>query len=310
MSHDPEISARNAGTSSLGAYDVARVGFGAMQLARLIDRPADALALLARAIDLGVDHVDTAQFYGNGFANDIIRRVLADGRRIVVVTKVGADPDPGAKHPIKLAQRPKQIRVSVEDNLRSLGLERLPVVNLRRPDIAPGLVAEGDQIVDIDDQLAEMIAMRDEGKIGAIGLSAADPKNLRRATPAGIVCVQSAYSLLSRQYEGMLDLCLEQGIAWVPFFPLGGAYFPGWPKVTDHAKVIEIAAEIAVTPSQLGLAWLLAHRRNILLIPGTTRVPHLQENVTSAALSLGDDILSALDVLGAATIEPIDAGAR
>ncbi len=310
MSHDPEISARNAGTSSLGAYDVARVGFGAMQLARLIDRPADALALLARAIDLGVDHVDTAQFYGNGFANDIIRRVLADGRRIVVVTKVGADPDPGAKHPIKLAQRPEQIRVSVEDNLRSLGLERLPVVNLRRPDIAPGLVAEGDQIVDIDDQLAEMIAMRDEGKIGAIGLSAADPKNLRRAIPAGIVCVQSAYSLLSRQYEGMLDLCLEQGIAWVPFFPLGGAYFPGWPKVADHAKVIEIAAEIAVTPSQLGLAWLLAHRRNILLIPGTTRVPHLQENVTSAALSLGADILSALDVLGAATIEPIDAEAR
>jgi len=108
----------------------------------------------------------------------------------------------------------------------------------------------------------------------------------------------------------MLDLCIEHGIAWVPFFPLGGAHFPGWPKVTDHTKVIEIAADIAVTPSQLGLAWLLAHRRNILLIPGTTSVSHLQENIASATLSLGDDILSALDVLGAATIEPIDGEAR
>ncbi len=310
MSHDPETSGMDADISSLGAHDVARIGFGAMQLERLTDRPADALALLARAIDLGVNHIDTAQFYGNGFANDVIRRVLADGRRIVVATKVGADPDPGAKRPIKPAQRPEQIRASVEDNLRSLGLERLAIVNLRRLDIAPGLVAEGDQIVDIDDQLAVMIAMRDEGRIGAIGLSAASPVNLQRAVPAGIVCVQSAYSLLSRQYEGLLDLCVEHGIAWVPFFPLGGAHFPGWPKVADHAKVIEIAAEIAVTPSQLGLAWLLAHRRNILLIPGTTSVSHLQENIASAALSLGDDILSALDVLGAATIEPINGEAR
>ena len=310
MSHDREIPGIDSGISSLGAHDVARVGFGAMQLARLTDRPADALALLARAIDLGVDHIDTAQFYGNGFVNDIIRRLLADGRRIVVATKVGADPDPGAKLPIKPAQRPEQIRASVEDNLRSLGLEQLPVVNLRRLDIAPGLVAEGDQVVDIDDQLAVMIAMRDEGRIGAIGLSAADPTNLERAIPAGIVCVQSAYSLLSRQYEGMLDLCIEHGIAWVPFFPLGGAHFPGWPKITDHSKVIEIAADIAVTPSQLGLAWLLAHRRNILLIPGTTSVSHLQENIASATLSLGDDVLSVLDVLGAATIEPINREAR
>lgn len=310
MSSDPERPRIDAGISSLGAHDVARVGFGAMQLERLTDRPADALALLARAVDLGVDHIDTAQFYGDGFANDVIRRALAGRRGIVVATKVGADPDPGAKLPIKPAQRPEQIRASVEDNLRSLGLERLPVVNLRRLDIAPGLVAEGDQIVDIDDQLAVMVAMRDEGKIGAIGVSAADPENLRRAIPAGIVCVQNAYSLLSRQYEGMLDLCVEHGIAWVPFFPLGGAHFPGWPKVTDHPTVIEIAAEMAVTPSQLGLAWLLAHRRNILLIPGTTSVSHLQENIASAALSLGDDMRSALDVLGAATLDPINGEVR
>jgi aryl-alcohol dehydrogenase-like predicted oxidoreductase len=281
-----------------------------MQLERLTHRPSDAEDLIARAIDLGVDHIDTAQFYGNGFANEVIRSVLVNERRIVVATKVGADPEPGAKPPVRPAQRPEQIRSSVEENLRSLGLEQLPVVNLRRLDIAPGLVAEGDQIVDIDDQLAAMIAMRGEGKIGAIGLSAVDPENLRRALPAGIVCVQTAYSLLSRQYEGMLDLCVRHGIAWVPFFPLGSAGFPGWPRVIDHPKVVEIASEMAVTPSQLGLAWLLEHRPNILLIPGTTSVPHLQENIASASLSLGGNVLSALDILGATTIEPISGDAR
>ncbi len=300
----------DAGPSTLGPYDVARIGFGAMQLERLSRQPSDAAALIARAIDMGVDHIDTAQFYGNGFANEVIRSVLADGRRVVVATKVGADPEPGAKPPIKPAQRPEQIRSSVEDNLRSLGLEQLPVVNLRRLDIAPGLVAEDDQIVDIDDQLAVMMAMRDEGKIGAIGLSAVDPKNLQRALAAGIVCVQTAYSLLSRQYEGMLDLCVRNGIAWVPFFPLGGAGFPGWPRVIDHPKVVEIASGMAVTPSQLGLAWLLEHKPNILLIPGTTSMSHLQENIASASLSFGADVLLALGALGAATIEPISGEAR
>ena len=304
------MSCIDAGPSTLGPYDVARIGFGAMQLERLSRQPSDAAALIARAIDMGVDHIDTAQFYGNGFANEVIRSVLADGRRVVVATKVGADPEPGAKPPIKPAQRPEQIRSSVEDNLRSLGLEQLPVVNLRRLDIAPGLVAEDDQIVDIDDQLAVMMAMRDEGKIGAIGLSAVDPKNLQRTLTAGIVCVQTAYSLLSRQYEGMLDLCVRHEIAWVPFFPLGGAGFPGWPRVIDHPKVVEIASEMAVTPSQLGLAWLLEHQPNILLIPGTTSMSHLQENIASASLSFGADVLLALDALGAATIEPISGEAR
>ncbi len=304
------MSCIDAGRSALGPYDVARIGFGAMQLERLSHRPSDAAALIARAIDMGVDHIDTAQFYGNGFANEVIRSVLADGRRVVVATKVGADPEPAAKPPIKPAQRPEQIRSSVEDNLRSLGLERLPVVNLRRLDIAPGLVAEDDQIVDIDDQLAVMTAMRDEGKIGAIGLSAVDPENLQRALTAGIVCVQTAYSLLSRQYEGMLDVCVRHKIAWVPFFPLGGAGFPGWPRVVDHPRVVEIASDMAVTPSQLGLAWLLEHQPNILLIPGTTSMSHLQENIASASLSVGADVLSALDALGAATIEPISGEAR
>ena len=303
MSHTPAMDADRAGTFPLGDHAVSRIGYGAMQMERLTDQPADAAALLRRAIDLGVDHVDTAQFYGHGFANDVIRQVLADGRAFVVATKVGADPAQGAKPPIKPAQRPEQLRASVEGNLRSLGLEQLPVVNLRRLDVPPGLKAEGDQIVDIDDQLAAMIAMRDEGKIGAIGLSAVNRGNLERALPAGIVCVQSAYSLLSRRYEKMLDLCSAHGIAWAPFFPLGGARFPGWPKVADHPKVGEIAARLRVSPSQLGLAWLLAHRPNILLIPGTADGDHLRENMTAATLSLDGGIVAELDALGAETIE-------
>ena len=299
MSHP---SARNGGRREsvpVGQHRVARIGFGAMQLERLASRFGDAADLLRRAIDLGVDHVDTAQFYGDGFANEVIRQVLADGRQLLVVTKVGADADPGKKLPIKPAQRPEQLRASVEDNLRSLGLEQLPVVNLRRLDIAPGLVAEGDQIVDLDDQLAALIDLRDAGKIGAIGVSSVSRENLERAISAGIVCVQNAYSLLSRQYDDMLDLCLGHGIAWVPFFPLGGAGFPGWPKVTDDPKVIEISAELNATPSQLGLAWLLAHKPNILLIPGTTSPAHLEENIAASALRLDAVALTALDALGA-----------
>lgn len=297
MSRDTSISAARAGTYRMGAHDVARIGYGAMQLRQLASTPAAARALLRRAIDLGVNHVDTAQFYGNGFVNETIGEVLREGREIVVVTKVGADPNPGGKLPIKPAQRPEQLRASVEDNLRSLRVDQLPIVNLRRLDVGPGLAAEGDQIVDIDDQMAEMIALRDEGKVGAIGLSAVDIHALRRAVPAGIVCVQNAYSLVSRRYEDILDLCVDQRIAWVPFFPLGGAHFPEWPKVAGQSKVVEIAARLGVEPSQVGLAWLLAHAPNILLIPGTTSLSHLEENIASASISLDEDALAELDAV-------------
>ena len=299
MSHGKVMNGGRLGSFSLGGHQVARIGFGAMQIERMTSRPEDAVALLQQAIDLGADHVDTAQFYANGFVNDVIRKVWLDRPEFIVVTKVGADPDPGKAFPIKPAQRPEQLRASVEDNLRSLGLEQLPVVNLRRLDIAPGLVAEGDQIVDIDDQLAMMIALRDEGKIGAIGVGSTSRTNLERAIPAGIVCVQSAYSLLSRQYEDMLDLCVANDIAWVPFFPLGGGHSPGWPKVNHHPRVVEIAAALGATPPQLGLAWLLARKPNILLIPGTTNRTHLEENIASSTLSIDEAILTELDTLGA-----------
>jgi len=238
MSRDASINKKPADSYRLGAFHVARMGYGAMQLERFRHSRSEAIALVRRAVDLGVNHIDTAQFYGDGFVNDVIREALRDGRGIVVATKVGADPNPTGRFSLKPAQRPEQLRASVEDNLRSLGVEQLAIVNLRRLDVAPGLIAQGDQIVDIDDQLAAMADLRNEGKVGAFGLSAVDLKGLRRAIPAGVACVQNAYSLVSRQFEDMLELCAGQGIAWAPFFPLGGNHFPEFPKVVDHPTVM------------------------------------------------------------------------
>jgi pyridoxine 4-dehydrogenase len=267
-----------------------------LQLERLRDRRGEAVGLLRRAVELGVDHVDTAQFYGFGFANDVIREALRPEDGVLVVTKVGADPDPGGPLPLRLAQRPKQLRASVEDNLRSLGVEQLPVVNLRRLDSGPGLRPEGDQVVDLDDQLAVMTALRDEGKIGAIGLSSVTLAGLRRALPAGIACVQNAYSLVSRDDEDLLRLCVAEGIAWVPFFPLGGA-FPGLPKATDEPVVHAVAASLGATPAQVGLAWLLHHAPNVLLIPGTADAAHLEANMAAAAITFDDATLATLDAV-------------
>ncbi|GDY59568.1 oxidoreductase [Streptomyces violaceusniger] len=283
-------------TASFAGRAVSRIGYGALQLERLHDRRGEAVALLRRAVELGVDHVDTAEFYGFGFANDVIREALRPEDDVLVVTKVGADPDPGGRLPLRLAQRPEQLRAGVEDNLRGLGLDRLPVVNLRRLDTGPGLRPEGDQVVDLDDQLATMTALRDEGKIGAIGLSSVTLDGLRRALPAGIACVQNAYSLASRDDEDMLELCAAEGIAWVPFFPLGGA-FPGLPKATEEPAVRAVAASLGVTPSQVGLAWLLHHAPNVLLIPGTADADHLEANMAVGEITFDDATLAALDAI-------------
>ncbi|MFE3655812.1 aldo/keto reductase [Streptomyces sp. NPDC059165] len=283
-------------TASLAANTVVRIGYGALQLERLRDRRADAVALVRRAVELGVNHVDTAEFYGFGFANDVIREALRPEDDVLVVTKVGADPDPGGRLPLRLAQRPEQLRASVEDNLRSLRVDRLVVVNLRRLDTGPGLRADGDQVVDLDDQLAVMTALRDEGKIGAIGLSSVTLDGLRRALPADIVCVQNAYSLVSRDDEDMLQLCEAEGIAWVPFFPLGGA-FPGLPKAVDEPAVHAVAVSLGVTPSQVGLAWLLHRAPNVLLIPGTADSAHLEANMAVGEITFDAATLATLDAI-------------
>lgn len=273
---------------------MARIGYGAAQLPRLHDRRDEAVALLRHAVELGVNHVDTAEFYG--FANAVIRQALRPEDDVLVVTKVGADPNPGGPVPLRIAQHPEQLRASVENNLRSLDVDQLPVVNLRRLDTGPGLRPEGDQVVDLDDQLAVMTALRDEGKIGAIGLSSVTLDGLRRALPAGIVCVQNAYSLVSRDDEDMLRLCTAEGIAWVPFFPLGGA-FPGLPKVTDEPAVHAVAETLGVTPSQVGLAWLLHHAPNVLLIPGTVDPAHLGANMAVGGITFDAATIAALDAV-------------
>ncbi|WP_243795280.1 aldo/keto reductase [Saccharopolyspora gloriosae] len=295
-SSDPATTGatRPGGAAHLAGRTVARVGYGAMQLERLHDDRAAGLAILRRALELGVDHIDTAQFYGNGLANELIREAAGDG--VLIASKIGATPASGGPLPLRLAQRPEELRADLDANLTSLGLDQIPLVNLRRADVGPGLIAEGDQRVDIDDQLAVLIALREEGKIGEIGLSTVTADDLRRALPAGIACVQNAYSLVTRDGEDLLQLCVAENIAWVPYFPLGGA-FPGMPKVTDEPAVIAAARSLGSTPSQIGLAWLLHHAPNVHLIRGTATLGHLEENIAAGAISLDEEILASLDAI-------------
>ncbi|SEP72478.1 aldo/keto reductase [Microlunatus flavus] len=283
-------------TYDLAGRTVSRVGYGAMALEHYADDRGAGEKLVRRAVELGVDHFDTADFYGDSVANEILRDALDGDDRVVVVTKVGAVRTTGGDRPLRLAQKPHELRVAVEDNLRSLGRDRIDVVNLRRADTGPGLVASGDQVVDLDDQLAEMTALRDQGLIGAIGISAVTEAVLRRALPAGIVCVQNAYGLVARQFETMLDLCVAAGVAWVPYFPLGSG-FPGMPKVAEQPEVVAAASRLGVTPAQVGLAWLLGHAPNTLLIPGTASVEHLEENLEVGSIELDAATSAELDAV-------------
>jgi pyridoxine 4-dehydrogenase len=280
------------GTAKLAGRTVARVGFGVMQLGR---RPRDSsLAILRQAISAGVNHLDTAHFYGpcNAYIHDALAPYPAD---LVLVSKVGADHDPDGT-PVP-AQRPEQLRAQVDANLAALGVEQVDVVNLRRLDTQPGLIAEGDQLVAMDDQLAELTALRDAGKIGAIGLSNVSAAQLRQALPAGIACVQNNYSVLDRAAEPVLDTCREHGIAWIPFFPLGSAGWGTFRNVTSNPTVTAIASELAITPAQVALAWLLAHYDDTLLIPGTATPAHLTENIAAGSIHLPAAAQATLDHL-------------
>jgi pyridoxine 4-dehydrogenase len=282
------------GTARLAGRTVARIGFGAMQLERRDAARDAAPAVLRQAVDAGVNHIDTAQFYGG--CNALIRTVLAPyPDDLVLASKVGADRDGDGR--LVPAQRPEQLRAQIEANLAALGIEQLGLVNLRRLDVAPGILAEGDQVVDLDDQLAELAALRDAGKIGGVGLSNVSAEQLDRAAPAGIACVQNLYSVIDRTAEPVVDRCREHGVAWVPFFPLGSA-IAGRARVTDDPTVTAIAAEIGVTPAQVGLAWLLSHYDRTLLIPGTSDPAHLAENIAAGAVRLPEASIAALDQLG------------
>ncbi|TNM64119.1 oxidoreductase [Streptomyces sp. NP160] len=277
-------------TFALGNLSVHRIGFGAMQLPGpgVMGPPRDrdaAIAVLRRAVELGVDHIDTAQFYGPDVSNELIRAALHPyPDDLVLVSKVGAVRDAdGGWLP---AQRPEELRSAVEDNLRSLGVEQLGAVNLRLHD--------GESVA-LEDQLAEMVALREEGKIAGVGISTATREQVQQAVEqAGIVCVQNAFSLLDRSDADVVELCHGAGVAYVPYFPLGSA-FPGTPKVVEDPAVLAVAARTGATPAQVGLAWLLAHRDNVLLIPGTSSVAHLEENVAVADVQLSPQDLEELE---------------
>jgi pyridoxine 4-dehydrogenase len=257
------------------------------------DRDA-ALAVLRRAIELGVDHIDTAQYYGPDVSNELIHTALHPyPEDLVLVSKVGGARDAtGGWIP---AQQPAELRQGVEDNLRSLEIDRVDVVNLRLlGDEAPS----GFQPVELVDQLREMVALRDEGKIGGIGLSNVTLEQLETGLgETEIVCVQNPMSLLAQDDQPTLDRCLAEGIAYVPFFPLGSA-FPGTKHVNDDPAVRAVAERLGITPAQVGLAWLLQHAENILLIPGTSSVDHLEENLAAGEVVLDADALASLGAIG------------
>ncbi len=278
----------------LGPYEVSRIGFGAMQLPGpgVMGPPRDreqALAVLRRAVEAGVNHIDTAQYYGPDVSNELIREALhpyADN--LALVSKVGARRDEkGGWIPW---DAPDELRQGIEDNLRSLQVARLAAVNLRL------LVSPGpDQ--KFADQLSAMIEAKADGLIAGIGLSEVTVEHLEHALKrTDILCVQNPYNLLARESQPVLDLCADHGIAFVPYFPLGSAFRAENP-VLNHPGVQAAAERLGRTPAQTVLAWTLTRGANVLLIPGTSSLAHLEENLAVADLELEAESKAALDAL-------------
>jgi pyridoxine 4-dehydrogenase len=288
-------------TFPLGSFNVGRVGFGAMQLPGpgVFGPPRDhdqALAVLRRAIELGINHIDTSQFYGPNVANELIHEALhpypAD---LVLVSKVGGKrDDQGAWLG---AQQPDELRRGIEDNLSTLDTDRLAAVNLRVFGGGdPNTPAEVDREL-FDPQLEAMIKARDEGLIDGIGLSSITIEHLQIALDhTEIVCVQNAYNLVDRTSQPVLDLCIERGIAFVPFFPLGSAFTADNP-VLGNETIRRTADDLGRTPAQIALAWTLSIAPNVLLIPGTSSVKHLEENTAVADIGLPAEAKKTLDAL-------------
>jgi pyridoxine 4-dehydrogenase len=276
--------------STLGGRTVRRLGFGAMQLAGpgVFGPPRDrdaALAVLRRAIELGVDHVDTSQYYGPDVVNDLIREALHPyPQGLLLATKVGARRDDrGGWLP---AQQPAELRAGVEDNLRSLGVERMGLVNLR----LTGAEHAGDgDAPRLAEQLGALEDLRREGKLELIGLSNATRAQVEEALGlVELACVQNAFSLLDRSSEAALELCREHEVAFVPFFPLGSAFTGGPATLAADPAVSRVAGKHGATPAQVALAWLLQRSAVMLPIPGTGSVEHLEENVAAAQLRLDE----------------------
>ena len=283
---------RSASTYSFAGRTVNRMGYGAMQLAGpgVFGPPKDrgaAVAVLREAVAAGVDHIDTSDFYGPHVTNQIIREALHPyPDNLLIVTKVGAVR--GADASWLPAQSPQELERAVHDNLRNLGVDALDIVNMRiMGDVhAP---SEGS----IATQVAALAEMQRQGLVRHIGLSNVTSAQVAEARGiAPIVCVQNHYNLVHRHDDALVDELARAGIAYVPFFPLGGFT----PIQSDGLS--GIAASLKATPMQLALAWLLHRSPNILLIPGTSSVKHLHENLQAAQLSLSDAVIAELDALG------------
>jgi aryl-alcohol dehydrogenase-like predicted oxidoreductase len=281
------------GTYRVADLEFTRVGYGAMQLAGpgVFGPPKDrdeAIAVLRTAVDLGIRHIDTADFYGPHVTNELIREALAPyPPDLTIVTKVGARRDERGGWPH--ARTPAELRAQVHDNLRRLGVDALDVVNLRVGGVEapePGSIAE---------QFEALARLRQQGLIRHLGLSTVTADQLAEARLiAPVVCVQNLYNLARRGDDPLVDLTAEQGIAYVPYFPLGGFS----PLQSDALE--RVAARLGATPMAVALAWLLRRSPNILLIPGTASVAHLRENVAAATLELPPDAAAELDAIGGA----------
>ncbi|TYB55019.1 aldo/keto reductase family oxidoreductase [Nonomuraea sp. PA05] len=276
------------GTWTLGDLTVTRFGYGAMQLAGpgVMGPPADrdsALAVLREIADLGITHLDTSDAYGPRVTNQLIREALHPyPESLHIVTKVGATRDDQGGWPP--ARKPDDIRRAVHENLESLGLDVLDVVNLRLGD------AQGPQPGSLAEPFETLAELQRQGLVRHLGVSNATAEQVAEARAiAPIVCVQNMYNLAYRQDDELIDELAEQGVAYVPFFPLGG-FSP-----LQSAGLSAVAERLDATPMSVALAWLLRRSPNILLIPGTSSVAHLRENVGGAGLSLSDEELAELD---------------
>ncbi|MDL2398110.1 aldo/keto reductase family oxidoreductase [Rhizobium mayense] len=278
-----------SGTFNLGDRSVKRLGYGAMQLAGpgVFGPPRDhaaALALLREAVESGVNHIDTSDFYGPHVTNQIIRKALHPYRDdLVIVTKIGARRGTdGSWNP---AFSREELTKAVHDNLRNLGLDVMEVVNLRIMFDVHG-PAEGS----IEAPLTILADLQRQGLVRHIGLSNVTPKQIAEGRGiTKIVCVQNQYNLAHRADDALIDDLARDGIAYVPFFPLGG-FTP-----LQSSTLSDVAARLGATPMQVALAWLLRRAPNILLIPGTSSVGHLRENLAAARLMLPDDLVKELD---------------
>ena len=283
---------KKSGTFPLGDRTVTRLGYGAMQLAgpHVFGPPKDrdaALAVLRQAVAAGVDHIDTSDFYGPHITNQLIREALHPyAQNMVIVTKVGAKRGADASwHP---AQSPAELTSAVHDNLRNLGVDVLDVVNLRiMGDVQKP--SEGS----IEPQFTALAELQRQGLIRHLGLSNATSAQVAQAQRiAEVVCVQNHYNLVHRHDDALIDELGQKGIAYVPFFPLGG-FSP-----LQSGTLSAVAQRLGATPMQVALAWLLARAPNILLIPGTSSSGHLKENLAAAELVLADDVLAELEDIG------------